>query len=221
VDADADAVEREIAAWETALRVALEQAIEHLQALIFDEGMDTLVTETGSPVAALRAGVLHYEQGVANLFAIVRASGSLPDAVAWSTLKASLRRDMLESGVDITLRTATETGLYLAEREPLGDHAVFRAWAGALVSSLATRAAAAPTFPAQGDDDARLYWAYHTLADLEDHAAFHAAVLAAAPPDSAVSAHAARLLALPRYDLILNASLLWLANAGARLTASG
>jgi hypothetical protein len=212
-----DWITDEYDAWDAALMRALEDAIDHLQFMIFDEGMDQLVAATGSTEAGLREGVLHYERGLGQLFAVLRASGVLPNAVAWSTLKANIRRTATESGVEVTLRTALETGMYAAEREPLADHATGRAWLALLLHLLRERALSATPPPARGDDE-RLYWAMSALSDLEDHTAFHTAVLGNIPDNDARTTHAEHLLALPRYDLILNASLLWLADAATRVT---
>jgi len=84
--------------WDRVLLTALDHAIEHLQGLVFVEGMDALAAELGAE-AALRASVTRYEQGLAHLFGFVRASGALADDVAWSTLKAGYRRALVEAGV--------------------------------------------------------------------------------------------------------------------------
>lgn len=209
--------------WKAALLGALDHAIEHLQILVFHEGMDALAATAGSE-AALRESVLRYEQGLTQLFGFMRASGVLQDGVEWSTLKSDMRRFALESGTEITLRTALESGMYAAEQTPLGDHAMFGAWAGPLTAMLLARAEAVAPMPAAGEDE-RLYWAYETLADLEDHAAFHGALVKALNAGAcdgvdavAVVAFQERLLQMARFDLVLNASLLWLAQHGASET---
>jgi hypothetical protein len=216
-------LDREGGAWNRAFSAALDQAIEHLQIVIFDEGMESLVAAVGSPEAALRESVLHFERGLGQLFAMVRASGAPPDAVGWSTLKAGYRRAALEGGVEITLRTALETGMYAAESTKLGDHALYRSWSRAVMHCVARRIDASEPYPSAGTDEERLYWAYQVLADLEDHDAFHREVVEClrAEPDAypvdAIIAHQASLLGLPRFDLILNTVLLWLADAGSRI----
>jgi hypothetical protein len=205
--------------WQAALLAALSDAIEHLQVLIFDEGWDTLLAETGSQEAALRESVVTYERELARLFGIVRASGALLDGVAWSTLKADLRRAALEAETEISLRTALESGLYAAESVPLGDHATYLRWSVALRAFLTARLEGQPERPAPGAAfEDRLLWAYQGLADIEDHDAFHAAFIAwldaSAPDRNAVVDvidHQQRLLTLPRFDLFLNTSLRWLA----------
>ncbi|HEX5164184.1 MAG TPA: hypothetical protein VFV93_02210 [Thermomicrobiales bacterium] len=206
--------------WQIALQTTVADAIEHLQVLIFDDGWQELRAAAGSDEAALRESVASYERELARLFGFVRASGALADAVAWSTLKTDFRRAALDANTEISLRTALETGLYAAELIPLADHAGYRAWATALMGFLASRAATGPTAPgpdAEADD--RLQWAYDRLADLEDHTAFNAAFLnwlnAEYPPSTdrdAIVADQQRLLALPRFDIVLNTSLRWLSS---------
>jgi hypothetical protein len=205
--------------WQAALQTTIADAIEHLQVLIFEDGWEELRSATGSDENALRESVAHYERELARLFGFVRASGALADAVAWSTLKTDLRRAALDSNTEISLRTALETGLYAADTVPLADHAGYRDWANALMGFLASRAAAGPAGPGtEADDEDRLQWAYDRLADLEDHTAFGAAFLnwlnTKLPPGDdrdAIAAHQQRLLALPRFDIVLNTSLRWLA----------
>jgi hypothetical protein len=209
------------ASWDAAFDAALADAIEHLAALVFDEGWQELLAASGgNSEAALRESVRLYERGLADLFAIARAAGAPESAVAWSTLKARLRREALESELEITLRTALDVGLYAAEATPLGDHALYRAWSGALtrfLSRLAAQASPPPAPPA--NEEARLSWAYDTLVHLEDHAAFDAAFAAwlaneAKTAADEILAHQRHLLAMPRFDLVLNACLLWMADEG-------
>lgn len=222
---------REQAEWSRSLATALDEAILHLQNLIFEEGWDLIVAQAGSQEAALRESVLHYERGLANLFSFIRASGSLADAVAWSTLKAEFRRTALNSGVEITLRTALETGVYASERTPLGDHARYKAWVRGLMVFLCACAGAGPAHPGlSSPQETRLEWAYSILALLEDQQVFHERfsvflhqasdeALASALSGSSIDAvirHQADLLSHPRFDLLLNTALIWLANAGGR-----
>lgn len=207
--------------WSQALLTVLDHAIEHLQLVIFDERMDSLVSEAGVE-AALRESVSRYEQGLAHLFGVVRASGVLESDVAWSTLKADQRRSALDAGLEISLRTALETGMYGAESIQRGDHLHYRAWSSVLLNLLRSRATDVGGVPLGATDEARLYWAYDTISDLEDHDAFHRAVLDqidAAPwlepaERDAAALLQSRLLAMSRFDLILNACLLWLAEHG-------
>jgi len=110
--------------------------------------------------------------------------------------------------------------MYVAQSVPLGEHQSFRPWSVALTRFLMLRAREAPGFPSQASDEERLYWAYGALSALEDHGAFHRTVLAAIDPSLdepqrvAIIDHQARLLELPRFDLVLNACLLWLAEHG-------
>jgi hypothetical protein len=202
---------------------ALGHAIEHLQIVIFVEDMETLAADLGSE-SALRESVLRYEQGLARLFGFVRASGALPDAVAWSMLKVDTRRAAHEAGVEITLRTALETGMYNAESVPLGDHGRYRAWSSSVTEFLSRRTMDAPVGPSGSSEEERLLWAYEVLADLEDHESFHCTLLEHVRTGGALEGDTvevvadlqSRLLALPRFDLVLNACLLWLADHGRR-----
>lgn len=210
--------------WQAALLAALSDAIDHLQVLIFDEGWDRLLAATGSHEAALRESVATYERELARLFGIIRTSGALPGAVAWSALKADLRRAALDAETEISLRTALETGLYAAEAIPLGDHATYLRWSAALRSFLTARLDTRPARPApDAPVEDRLLWAYQGLADIEEHAAFHGAFVAwietFAPDRDAVKDvidHQQRLLTLPRFDLFLNTGLRWLAESSLR-----
>jgi hypothetical protein len=224
-------LELEIEEWIRAFVAALDDAIQHLQVLIFEEGWDALVAEMGSDEDALRESVRHYERGLARLFGFVRGSGAVSDAVAWSTMKTEYRRAALEADVEITLRTALESGMYAAEQIPLGDHGLYRAWAQALMLFLYQQAADATTHPGPSAPiEEQIGWAYGLLQPLEDHETFHRAlvdylydadvepvarVVLGRPPEAIIDLEA-RLLPLPRFDLILNTSLLWLAGAGAR-----
>lgn len=206
--------------WEHAVINALTQSIEHLQVIIFDEGLDALVAEADTPEEGLRRAVARYEQSLTDLFAIVRVSGVLADAVAWSTLKANVRRAALDAGTEITLRTAIETGMYHAEAHPLGDHERFMAWSSVVQFLLLEYGRRAEPFPIDGDEESHLLWAYRALRQIEDHDAFHRAFLTAladsgdAEVPDGITAHQAHLLSLPRFDLLLNAGLLWLATVG-------
>lgn len=224
-------LDRERDEWVRAFVGALDDAIQHLQQIIFEEGWDHLLAEHGDETSALRESVRHYERELAGLFGFVRACGTLADDVAWSTMKAEYRRAALDAGVEITLRTALETGLYTAERVPLGDRAGWLAWTDALMLFLYQRAGDAPAHPGMtAPQDDQLRWAYALLQPIEEHEAFHAAFASyvgdpAVQPTieeltgwtvTALVEHGARLLPLRRFDLILNAGLSWLAGAAAR-----
>ena len=194
--------------WTQAFFATLDDAISLLQVAIFEEGWDEIRAGVDSHESALRESVLLYERALAELFGFVRAAGAPADDVAWSALKVTRRRAALEHEVEITLRTALENALYAAERTPLGDHALYRAWAEAVTQFVTHLAEGAPQRPA--DDEARLEWAYAILAPLEDERAFHTA-LAAHTTDRAVIEHQERLRTLPRFDLAQNTALRWLA----------
>lgn len=206
-------------AWQSALMTALTDAIAHLRAVIFDERWDEFRAVTGSGEDALRESVTTYERELARLFAVIRVSGALPDAVAWSTLKTDFRRAALDANTEISLRTALESGFYAAEPVALGDHAAYLRWAAALRGFLAASVPAGTRRPdPDATEDERLQWAYNVLAPLEDHDTFNRAFigwiatnLADRPEAAGIAELQARLLAHPRYDLVLNAGLRWLA----------
>lgn len=211
--------EQSIRDWQAALLATLSDAIEHLQVLIFEEGWDALLAVSGSHEAALRESVAIYERELARLFGFLRVSGALPDAVAWSTLKTDLRRAALDFETEISLRTALESGLYVAESIPFGDHTLYLRWSAALRGFLTARASGSSSrpLPDAGEDD-RLRWAFETLAAIEDHDAFSAAFTAwleGQSPDQAAVGDLVdlqrSLLTLPRFDIVLNTSLRWLA----------
>jgi hypothetical protein len=169
--------------WQVALLTALSDAIDHLQVVIFEEGLEALLAETGSQEEALRESVATYERELARLFGILRASGALESAVAWSALKADLRRAALDAETEISLRTALETGLYAAESIPLGDHHTYLAWSAlkadlrraaldaeteiSLRTALETGLYAAESIPL-GDHHAYLAWSAALQAFLAD-----------------------------------------------------
>lgn len=206
-------------AWDGALMTALADAIEHLQVLIFDEGWDEFRTAAGSDEAALRESVAAYERELTRLFSILRMSGALEDAVNWSTLKTDLRRSALDAGTEISLRTALESALYAAESISLGSHSTYLRWSAAMRAFLASYASESDARPRQDAPEFdRLQWAYAKLAPLEDHDAFNDAFtdwIAGNGTDASDSGDIGelqdRLLAHPRFDLVLNASLRWLA----------
>jgi len=202
-------------AWDRAFLIVLGEAIADLQTLIFDEGWDELVVSAGGTEAALRESVRHYERGLAHLFGFARAAGVPESPLAWSALKATLRRGMLDADQEITLRTALDSALYAAEQVPLGEHALYRRYVDVLHALLVGRTASAAPFMQNDTLEDRLDWGYSMLVDLEGHADFHAAVA------KGVAEHAEdilslehRLLGLQRFDLILSTCLLWLAETG-------
>ncbi len=205
--------------WGAALLATLNDAIEHLQVLIFEDSWDTIRAVTESDEDALRASVARYEEELGRLFGFLRATGALESPVAWSSLKVDFRRAVLEIGTEISLRTALESGLYTAERVPLGNHDIFLEWSAALQRFLLDRASSSESQPAgNAPEDERLLWAYQTLADLEDHDAFQAGFIEWITTRSPGRSDAGetiefqkRLHSLPRFDLVLNTSLRWLA----------
>lgn len=208
--------------WRQALSTALEDAIAHLQVVIFEEGWETIRAATTSDADALRESARQYERGLAGLFELLRVAGAPESPAAWSAFKAGLRQAARDADTEITLRTALENALYSAERAPLGDHERYRAWVSALTAFLGRQVDGDTPRPPGRRPDEQLEWAYSLLAPLEDHAVFHTAFAAFlaergthAPfdgrPVEEVAAHQALLRRAPRFDLVMNAGLLWLA----------
>jgi hypothetical protein len=205
-----DAVET----WTQALLRTFDDAAVQLREAIFEAGWDELRAQHASDDAALRASTLLYEQALADLLRAVRATGLPAGPVGWSRLKAEWRHAAVGEGLELTLRTALGEALYAAEGAPLGDHAAYEAWARAMAAFLRSVAAIPGAAPGAADGDERLAWAYARLAHLEEHAVFHAAFAAAAGPDTPAVAHQSSLLCQPRFDLVLNAAVRWLADVG-------
>lgn len=214
---DLDRNDASVVAWDRAFLTVLGEAINDLQELIFDEGWNALVASSGGTEAALRESVRHYERGIAHLLGFVRAAGVPESPVAWSELKANLRRSALETGQEITLRTALDSALYASEQIPLGEHLHYRQYVGVLFELLSGRGSLVEHPGPRASLEDRLDWGYALLADLEDHAAFDIAVHEVAMR----SVHAEeiqdverRIAGLQRFDLILSTCLLWLAETG-------
>jgi hypothetical protein len=205
-------VRNAVQTWTLALLRTFDDAAAHLRYVIFEARWDELRAQHASDDTALRTNTLLYEQALADLLRAVRATGLPASPVDWSRLKADWRRAAVEQGLEVTLRTALGEALYAAESTPLGDHAAYETWALAMAAFLRSVAAVPDATPNAADDDGRLEWAYGRLAHLEEHAAFHAAFATSAGPDAPAVAHQLSLLRQPRFDLILNAAVRWLAD---------
>jgi hypothetical protein len=218
VPALSDITQRTLDIWNRALETALEDSIADLSEVIFSERWPDIRREAESDEAAVRLSLRYYERGLADLFALLRAAGRFPNPLAWSTFKADQRRRARDAGVEISLRTALDEALYVAETIELRPHATYLAWIDALTHFLASRADE-PAPPDTASDDARIAWALTQLAPLEDHQRFHAefttfvSASLAEPGKGDVLALQQRLLLQPRFDLVLNAALRWLAVA--------
>lgn len=202
--------------WTSILLATLNDAVDLLQFAVFEESWDAARAATDDHEEAFRELLRMYEQGLADLLRFIRASGLPTSAVGWSQLKTEWRRLAVDAGDEPTLRSALESGLYAAEQSPLSAHATYTEWASDMlhfVGSLASEPA-----PAAADEEARLQWAVAHLGPLEEHATFHAAFAdwcrSAGDAAQASSAHDADLLRQPRYDLVLNTALRWLAGLG-------
>jgi hypothetical protein len=169
-----------------------------------------------------------YEQGLGDIFGFARASGSIPNDIAWSTMKLDYRRAAEDAEVAPAIREALDSGFYLAERADLGDNALFRSWGRCLMLFVFQHAADGPEYPGRdAEETEKLAWAYEALRDIEDHETFHLAlevylsdpgvepVIAAIVPEpaGAVLEHERAMMELARFDLVLNTALNWLVDA--------
>lgn len=209
----------DVGQWSAILLTTLEDAIELLQVTVFEDGWDVARANAEDHEAAFRDLLRTYEYGLADLLRFIRACGLPTSAVAWSQMKAEWRRQAVDAGDEPTLRTGLESGLYVAEQTPLGDHATYQQWATHLMQFVASRTDGVAPLPPHADEETRLHWAIAVLGPLEEHATFHAAFAAwcaetdvvGAADRAASSSHDAGLLAFARYDLVLNTALRWLA----------
>jgi hypothetical protein len=200
------------ATWARALLETLDDADAHLRDIIFEAGWAELRAAHASDDDALRASAVLYEQALADLFRVVRAAGLPATALEWSRLKHDWRQAAQTRAVELTLRTALGEALYAAEATPLGAHNDFVAWATAMAAFLRALGQTGAPPATAADDDACLAWAYGRLAHLEEHATFQQAFAEFAGPTSPAVAHQAGLLTQPRFDLVLNAAVRWLAD---------
>ena len=197
--------------WTLALLRTFDDAAAHLRYVIFEARWDELRARHASDDAALRASTLLYEQALADLLRVVRATGLPADPVDWSRLEGAIggmrrsTRDWKSRCAQRWVRRSTQP-----ESAPLGDHAAYETWALTMAAFLQAVAGA----PIAAADDERLAWAYGKLAHLEEDADFHAAFVAHAGADTLAAALQASLLRQPRFDLILNAAVRWLADGG-------
>src|SRR3712207_1300092 len=93
----------EHAVWARALPATLDDAVEHLQSLIFEDGWAEIRATTASDEAALRLSVQLYEARLTDVLRFPRVVGALATPVAWSQLKAELRRAASAANLDLTL----------------------------------------------------------------------------------------------------------------------
>lgn len=219
---------REIVEWEQAFAYVLDESIQHLQDVCFVAEWDRLIA-SGTPEDEVgRLTLTLYEQGLGDIFGFARASGAIPNDIAWSTMKLDYRRAADEAEVAPAIREALDSGFYLAERWDLGDIELFRSWGRCLMLFIYQHAAAGPEYPGRAAEETKkLAWAYEALRDIEDHETFHLGlevylsdpgvepVIAAIVPDSAgaVLGHERAMLELARFDLVLNTALNWLVDA--------
>lgn len=221
-------LDREYGHWAGALQLTLEDAIEHLQVLCFEGAWNDLAAD-GLPEDEINERVLTlYADGVSDLLRFMRVSGALDDEVAWSALKAHLRRNAIEDDAGVGAREALDDSLYAAESISLGDHPLYRAWARSLMLFFFHYAANGPIYPGiRAPEQAKLEWAYQALQPIEEHDHFHEALtdylldsgvrpvarVVLEHPVEAVLTFETTLLKEARFDLALNTGLRWLIGA--------
>lgn len=219
---------RESDEWVRAFVATLDDAIQHLQAVCFEEHWDELKASGLSDERAGPASVELYRDGLADMFRFVRASGALADSLAWSQMKSEHRAVASGPGIEPPIRQALEDGLYAAEDTPLGDHALYRSWTRTLMLFLFQYVAQGPPYPGlAASDDEKLAWGYEALRSIEEHTAFHGALVGylqepgVTPVARGLVDHSLgdivefgeHLAELPRFDLVLNTGLRWVVGA--------
>lgn len=205
--------------WERTIRRVLDDAIVHLQHLVFDTRWPAIRAAAKSDADALRESLRQYERGLGDIFSVLRASGLAGDGVAWSAFKAEVRRAARDSGEELSLRTARDEALYAAEHgvAPPPD-AAGRAWASALQGFM--RARAEGRRPTGASEDDRIAWALSRLAGLEESEAFDHAFRAHIAADPTLDAEVRDMViavqdtiaGAARFDVIMNVALRWLAD---------
>lgn len=221
-------LERESDEWVREFIATLDDAIQQLQAVCFEEHWDELASRGISEELIGRASLELYRDGLIDIFRFMRASGALADDVAWSTMKSEHRAAASSPDVDAPIREVLEDAMYAAESTPMGDHGLYRSWTGAVMLFLFQYVADGPQYPGLGaTEEEKLTWGYEALRPVEDHRMFHSAVQAYVhepgvrsvvrallehPVDEVVGL-GGRLSEMPRFDLILNTGLRWVVHA--------
>ena len=221
-------LDQEYGHWAAALSMALDDAVEHLQALCFDDAWNELAADGLAEAETNERVLTLYADGLSDLFRFMRVSGAIDDELAWSALKANLRRDSIAAGAGSGAQEALDDSLYAADSVTLGAHDLYRAWARALMLFIFHYAANGPIYPGlRADEQEKLEWAYQALQPIEDHEQFHeaftdyiedAGVLPVASavlaqPVVAILALERELMREARFDLTLNTALRWLIGA--------
>jgi hypothetical protein len=219
---------RESDEWIRAFVATLDDVIQHLQAVCFEEHWEELKARGISDELIGLASIELYRDGLADIFRFVRASGALSDDLAWSRMKSEHRGVASGPDVEPPIRQALEDGLYAAEDTPLGDHQLYRSWIRTLMLFLFQFVAEGPPYPGlASSEEEKLSWGYEALRSIEDHSAFHGAAvsylrepgvhsvakeLVDYPLDEIV-ALGERLVQMRRFDLVLNTGLRWVVGA--------
>lgn len=221
-------LERERDQWVRAFVATLDEAVQQLQTACFELHWQDLISQGADEEAAGRSSLEMYSDGLTSIYRFVRACGTLTDAVAWSRLKNEHRDLAGRSDVDTAIIQALEDGLYAAEAMPLGNHSLYRSWAGALMFFLFQWVAEGPPWPGiAADDESKLAWGYDALKEIEDHRIFQEAlagymrengvrhVMQALLDDTidAVIEHSERMSEMERFDLIMSTGLRWVVGA--------
>ncbi len=219
---------RESEEWIRAFVATLDDAIQHLQSVCFEEHWEELQARGINEELIGRASIELYRDGLADIFRFVRASGAVADDLAWSQMKSEHRSVASGPEVEPPIRQALEDALYAAEDTPLGDSPLYRSWTRTLMLFLFQYVADGPQYPglAASDED-KLAWGYEALRSIEDHTVFHgalasylqeagvrpvAAKLVDHPLDEVVG-FGSQLVDMPRFDLVLNTGLRWVVGA--------
>lgn len=221
-------VERETEEWIRAFVATLDDAIQQLQTVCFEEHWDELASRGISEDLIGRASLELYRDGLTDIFGFVRASGAVADSVAWSRMKSEHRALASRPDVDPPILQALEDGMYAAQATPAGDHSLYRSWIGGLMLFLFQFVADGPTYPGlSASEQEKLTWGYEALRSIEDHHVFQRVlaeymrepgvrpVLRALldHPIDEVTAFGQHLSEMKRFDLILNTGLRWVVGA--------
>ncbi len=221
-------LDREQPHWFRSSETALRGMIEHLQHSCFVESWDELRADGKTETEAGRITLEFYEEGIGRIFGFVRASGALPDDDAWSEIKAEQLLETSQPDIPQPLVDALSNGLAAAERQPTGNHSLYRDWSRCLMLYFYQHAANGPAHPGfEAPREDKMAWAAEAIEDVHDRGALQAALAAylddrdvravaraiIETPISEIIEHQRKMTGLQRFDLILHTGLLWLIGA--------